>query len=100
MFTSQFNFTGASGVPLVPQAYTGTPFSFNTATFFGYKGWTNNTGIANSGAINFGPNSTYLPISLLQGDSVTFQLPGITKESITNFYFRGVSGDGVFILAY
>lgn len=91
------NLTGTN----TPQPITGANIRFVNATFFGYKNF--NTGISNnnSGPIILGKTPAALPFQVNTGANFNLNLGGTRSvEDLTNFWFQGTSGDGVYVIAY
>ncbi len=72
---------------------------FTSATFFGYKSFTpSGFPINNTQPVYFGISSAQLPFIVTTGSKVVCD--GGRRDSLANYYFQGVSGDGVYVLAY
>lgn len=84
----------------VIQQITGVNTLFSLATFWGYKAFVSGIPTNNSSSINVGPNPTNLPMNISSGSYFSWTLNSHLAEDLSNFYFRGTSGDGVYFIGY
>lgn len=85
-----------------PEQVSSTPQNFTTATFWGYKGFSaNGIAIFNSGTIYLGMDSGHYPISVTAGDYFNWSLDSkVQGENLSNFWLRGQTGDGCYVVYY
>lgn len=76
--------------------------NFTTATFWAYKDFSaNGIAIFNSGTIYIGMESGKLPIAVAAGDYFNWTLDAKNQsDSLSNFWLRGQTGDGVYVVYY
>ncbi len=74
---------------------TATQTHFQRITFFGYKSFSSGTPTDNTGTVNIGIGSTYLPWELTAGAELNITAPVGQKLDLSTFYLKGSSGDGV-----
>lgn len=92
-----YTITGASNTP---QPITGSTSRFSTAIMWGYKGFTTGAPQDNTNTIYIGLESGRLPIAVATGSYFNWSLQPSLREVVNNFWIRGASGDGVYIVSY
>lgn len=84
-----------------PTRVTGQSTLFKTASFWGYKSFTNGIPNNNTSTVYVGvANSGELPIVINTGSYFNWTLHPIQAESLSNFWVKGTSGDGLYIVSY
>lgn len=79
---------------------TSSDYFFNSAVFFGWKSFSNGSPTYNTGSLYIGTSENQLPILLTTGSSFNWTLPEKQKENLHNFWYKGWSGDGVYVIMY
>lgn len=83
-----------------PKQVTGDAVLFKTASFFGVKSFTNGVPNANGADVYVGVFSGELPITVSSGSYFNWTLHPNQAESLHNFWVKGTSGDGLYIISY
>lgn len=90
--------TGTGIQPFSGQGGTGV--LFNRAVFFPIRSFTAGIPTYNSGSMYIGFTSAALPIVMSTGTAFNWEMEPRALEDIKNFWFKGTSGDGAYVVTY
>lgn len=83
-----------------PILITGVNNLFTTASFWGYKSFTSGVPNNNTNPVYVGIASGQLPIVIGTGSYFNWTLHLNQGESLNNFWVKGTSGDGLYLISY
>lgn len=85
-----------------PQVVTSSgDLLFKTVSFWGYRGFdASGLPLPNTNVVYVGVESGKLPIAINSGSYFNWTLHPNQRESLANFWIRGATNDGLYLISY